>query len=34
LVKDAEEFIAWYESKKNMRRNWRGKKPRGHGRFD
>ena len=34
LVKDAEEFIAWVESKKALRRKHRGKQPRGHGRFD
>jgi hypothetical protein len=34
LVLDAEEFIAWYNSKKQLRRNYRGKKPRGYGRFD
>jgi hypothetical protein len=34
LVKDAEEFIAWYHSKKDLRRKNRGKKPRGYARFD
>jgi hypothetical protein len=34
LVKDAEEFIAWYHSKKELRRKNRGKKPRGYARFD
>tara|TARA_B100000925_G_C21585279_1_gene293847 strand:- start:164 stop:355 length:192 start_codon:yes stop_codon:yes gene_type:complete len=36
LIKDAEEFIAWHESKKELRRKYRGKqpKPRGYNRFD
>ena len=34
LVKDAEEFIAWHKSKKELRRKHRGKKPKGYGRFD
>ena len=36
LIKDAEEFIAWHESKKALRRKDRGKKPnmRGYNRFD
>jgi len=34
LVKTAEEFIAWHQSKKELRRKNRGKKPRGYGRFN
>ena len=36
LVKVAEEFIAWHESKKALRRKDRGRKPnlRGYNRFD
>jgi len=33
LVKVAEEFIAWYHSKKELRRKNRGRQPRGYGRF-
>jgi len=34
LVLDAQEFLNWHHSKKQSRRKWRGKKPRGYGRFD
>jgi hypothetical protein len=36
LIKDAEEFIAWHESKKALRRKNRGNQPkiRGYNRFD
>ncbi|GEM_PF-5576106 len=27
LVKDAQDFLDWYHSKKASRRKWRGKKP-------
>tara|TARA_B100000401_G_C52116973_1_gene398485 strand:+ start:63 stop:242 length:180 start_codon:yes stop_codon:yes gene_type:complete len=33
LVLDAEEFIAWHKLKKLSRSTWRGKKPKGYGRF-
>tara|TARA_B100001173_G_scaffold286160_1_gene273633 strand:- start:11077 stop:11208 length:132 start_codon:yes stop_codon:yes gene_type:complete len=33
LVIDAEEFIAWHKLKKLSRAKWRGKSPKGYGRF-
>tara|TARA_A200000113_G_scaffold185863_4_gene172799 strand:- start:255 stop:431 length:177 start_codon:yes stop_codon:yes gene_type:complete len=34
LVDDAQYFLDWYHSKKQSRRQWRGKKPKDWKRFD